>query len=70
MNTCFTPHLEMSPKRFTMATVTLFSACEKSHRALVVCDPERVTSFLHSTFRISTKVIVALLLNCYMAGAT
>ena len=26
MNTCWAPHHEMSPKRFTMATVVLFSA--------------------------------------------
>ena len=70
MNTCCTPHLEMCSKRFTMATVTLFSACEKTHRALVVCGPELVTSFLRSTFTITTKVAAALLLNCYMAGAT
>ena len=31
MNTCRAPHLEMSPKRFTMATVALFSASDQIH---------------------------------------
>ena len=40
MSTCRAPHLEMSPKSFTMATVALFSASEQTHCALVVCDPK------------------------------
>ena len=38
-NTCSAPHLEMSPKPFTMATIiiiALFSTTEQTHRALVV----------------------------------
>ena len=31
MNTCRAPHLEMSPKRFTMETVVLLSASEQIH---------------------------------------
>ena len=36
----FAPHLEMSPKRFTMTTTALFSVSERTHCALVVCDSE------------------------------
>ena len=40
MNTRRAAHLEMSPKRFTMAAVSLFTASEQTHCALVVCDSE------------------------------
>ena len=40
VNTCWAPHLEMSPERFTMATIALFSASEQTSCALVVCDSE------------------------------
>ena len=42
MNICRAPHLEMSPKLFTMATIALFSASEQTHFALVVCHSEWV----------------------------
>ena len=34
-NTCRAPHFQMSPKRFTMATIALFSASEKTNSALI-----------------------------------
>ena len=36
------PHLEMSPKYFTMpvATIALFTASEQIHCALVICNTE------------------------------
>ena len=43
MNICRAPHLEVSPKRFTMATIELFSASEHTHSVPAVCDFERVT---------------------------
>ena len=45
MNTCWVPHLQMSPKHFTTATIALFPASELTHCALVICNCERVTSF-------------------------
>ena len=39
----FVPPLEMSPKRFTVATTVLFSALKQAYCALVVCDSELVT---------------------------
>ena len=68
MNTCRGPYLEMSPKRFTVPTIALFSASEHTHRALVVCHSQWVSVALHSEFWISTKVVTALC-SCYMAGA-
>ena len=62
MNTCQAPHLEMSPKCFTMATIVLFSASEPADCTLVVCDSEWVSAALNSAFLISTFC-------CYMAGA-
>ena len=62
MNTCRAPHLEMSPKCFTMATIVLFSASEPADCTLVVCDSEWVSAALNSAFLISTFC-------CYMAGA-
>ena len=56
-------------KCFTMAATALYSSSKQTHCALVVCDSERVTVALHSTFWISTKVVTALF-NCYMADAT
>ena len=53
MNTWWVPHLEMSPNRFTMATIALFSQSEQTHSALVVCHSEWVTVALHSAFWIS-----------------
>ena len=44
----------MSPKCFIMETIALFSASEKSHCALVVCDSEIVTVAVHRALRIST----------------
>ena len=38
MNTYWPPHLEMSPKCFTMATKALFCAFKQIHCALVVCN--------------------------------
>ena len=42
------PHLKMSHKRFTMATIALSSASEQTNCALVVCDPEWVTVELYT----------------------
>ena len=62
MNACRAPHLQMSPERFTMATLclALFSASEQTHCTLVVCDSAWVTVALHSAFWISTEVFTAL----------
>ena len=43
MNTCQVPNLEMSSKRFTMATTALFSASEQTHCTQVVCRFQWVT---------------------------
>ena len=49
MNISSAPPLEMSPKRFTVATTALFAASKQTHCALVVCDwVSDCTS--HSTF--------------------
>ena len=50
INTCWVPHLEMSPKRFTMATnsIALFTASEQTH-ALVVWNRNEWQT-LHSAF--------------------
>ena len=50
MNTCWVPHLEMSPKCLTMATIALDILCIC---ALIVYNFEQVTVALHSTFWIS-----------------
>ena len=60
LNTCRVPHLEMSPWRFTMATIVLFPASENTHCALVVCDTEWVTAALHSAFWTAAKVVTVL----------
>ena len=39
----FMPPLEMSPKRFAVATTVLFSALKQAYCALVVCDSELMT---------------------------
>ena len=52
MNTCWAPHFEMSPKPFTMATLTLFSASEQIHCALVVGDWMSDCSFTQHTLNI------------------
>ena len=36
VKTCWAPHLNMSPKHFTVATITLFSASKQIHCTLVV----------------------------------
>ena len=36
-------HFQMSPRRFTVATMALLSAPENTHRALVVCESEWVS---------------------------
>jgi len=56
MSTCRAPHLEMSPKRFTMATTALCSASEQNKYALVVCDSEYPPQWLQRCF------------NCYNAS--
>ena len=63
---CF---LNICPKRFTMANITLFSASKHTHCALVVCDSELlVTVQLYTArFWISTEVIT-LLFNYKMAA--
>ena len=38
MNICRAPHLEMSPKRFTVSTKAQFSASKQTYCALVVYD--------------------------------
>ena len=69
MNTCLAFHVEISPKRFTVATIALLSTFGQTHCALVVCDSDRVTAALHSAFWIFTKMVAAVF-SCYMAGAT
>jgi len=54
------PHLEMSPKRFTKATIALFSASVQTHCALVVCDSKWVTVALHRAFWKSAKAVTPL----------
>ena len=44
-NTCWAPHLRMSSKRFTMATMALFLAPGQTHCVLVVCHSKWVTIF-------------------------
>ena len=43
-NICPVPHLQMSPKSFTMATIALFSAAEQTHCALVIFISEWMTA--------------------------
>ena len=43
LNICRGPHLQMSPKRFTMAATALFSAWELTRCALVARVSELVT---------------------------
>ena len=52
----------MSSKRFTVATIAIFTASEQTHCALVVCDSEWVIVVLHRAFTIFTKVDTALFL--------
>ena len=66
MNTCWAPHREMSPRRFTMAAIALFSASEQTHCALIVCDSKWVTVSLHSVFWLAAEV-VTVLVSCYIA---
>ena len=63
------PHLEMSPKRFTMATVVLPSASEQTHGALVMCNLQWVTAALQ-WLNIQQSAVLIVLFGCYMAGAT
>ena len=61
----------MSIKRFTVATIALFSSSEQTHCALVVCDTEWATVALHSTFWLCTEVVIRTwLFSCYMADVT
>ena len=46
LNTCRTPHLEMRPKCFTMATTELLSASKQIHCTLVACNSDWVTNFI------------------------
>ena len=65
------PPLEMGLKRFTVATIALFSSSEQTHCALAVCDTEWATVALHSTFWIFTEVAKRTsLFSCYMADVT
>ena len=50
MGTCRAPQIELSPKRFTMAAMALFSASKQTHFIQFVCDSEWVTVALHSFF--------------------
>ena len=60
MNTCWVPHLEMSPKHFTMTTIMQSSLrLHSSHVWLSVAS--------HIAFWIFTKVVTTLF-GCYMAG--
>ena len=52
MNTSWVPHLEISPKCFTMTTTALFPASKQTHCALVVCNSEWVTCFTQRIFNI------------------
>ena len=54
------PSFEMSPKRFTMAAVVLFSASQKTHCTLIICDSEWVTVAVHSTVLNITEVLTVL----------
>ena len=44
INTCRAHDLVISPRRFTLATIALFSASEQTHCALVVCNSEWMTN--------------------------
>ena len=62
MNTCWVPHLEMSPKHFTMTTIMQSSLrLHSSHVWLSVAS--------HIAFWIFTEVVTTLF-GCYMAGTT
>ena len=50
MNTCRVPHLEMSPKCFTVTTIALVFASELTHCSLIVCDSEWMTIALYRAF--------------------
>ena len=50
MNSCRASHPEMSPERFTVASIAPFSTSQQIHCSLVVCDSEWVTIAVHSTF--------------------
>ena len=43
MNTCWAPHLKMSPKCFIMAVIVLSSSSKQTHCILVICDSKCVT---------------------------
>ena len=38
LNTCWVPHLKISPKHFAMVTIAQFSASEQTHCTLFACD--------------------------------
>ena len=59
-------HLELGPKRFTMAIVALFSASEQAHCAPVVYNSEWVTVLYTVCFEWPLKWLQRC---CYMAGA-
>jgi len=60
MNTCWVPHLKMSPKHFTMTTIMQLSLrLHSSHVWLSVAS--------HIAFWIFTEM-VTMLFGCYMAG--
>ena len=65
------PPLEMGLKRFTVATIALFSSSEQTHCALAVCDTEWATVALQSTFWLCTEMVIRTsLFSCYMADVT
>ena len=43
------PHLEISPKPFTVAVIALFCVSEQTHCTLVIRNSEQVSAALHST---------------------
>ena len=50
------PHLEISPKPFTVAVIALFCVSEQNHCTLVIRNSEQVSAALHSTTKTkSTK---------------
>ena len=50
--------------------ISLFSALEQTHCALVACDSKRVTRFLQRALNIHQNCVLTALLGRYMAGAT
>ena len=59
MNTCWAPHLEMSPKYFTMATMALLSAFEQTQ-----CAPNIWNRMTASVLNMCTLCVHVIINKC------